>query len=252
MQAMYECTLPPFPCLPWFCGCCSRGANGGTDKGLQNILSDSTKRASFIASMTQEAVANNYSGYVLDAEMGASGASYAGAFVAFVNAFKASLAPNGLSFSVTFGSFNVQGTWCSGNNMDIFNLKQLSASSVDRLIIQDYTANLGYSSKSCHSYVLDPNNPTSCTFIYDNFTGGLDAMCSNVANSKIVIGMEAKSNVNNPIAGSCMQAVSDYGIKAVALWPEFDPNAPPLLSSRGLVGPQSDWFGLLRTFLATP
>jgi hypothetical protein len=240
-------------------------ANGGSDAGIMNILRNATVQAAFISAMVTEAVDNDYDGYNLDWEASAVGASYAQDFVKFANAFKAALsaARPGASLSADAIVSNVNGTWCSGND-GYLDFALLSASSLDRVIIENYTGNFqsaGWTAPtSCStsnyygSSVLDASSPTGCDY---TFTGMMLMMCppnlgstQNADFSKAVIGLMPSVNGTNPIAGQAMSYLASYGFTKVAAWPQYDNNANPFMSTLGMNPSTATWYGLLQGFLA--
>jgi hypothetical protein len=228
-------------------------ANGGTDQGVQNLLNNTNGAAtSFITAMVQEAVTNGYAGYNIDWEVGsATGSAYADKLVTFVNNFKAALAPHGMSLSFDVVVSNINGTWCSSNN-GLVDFAKISASSLDRLIIEDYTSSLGTASNACQSAVLSASAPITCPLNAAGSdvtaTGLFNFMCSNMAADKIVIGLESYSNGTNPIAGPVFTAMSGYGFTKVAVWPQTE-SGYPFLSGQGFVGTKANWYAQLAAFL---
>ena len=104
--------------------------------------------------MTTEATTNGYAGYNIDWEVtSATGSAYSDKLVTFLDNFRAALATHGMSLSFDVIVSNINGTWCSGNN-GYADFAKLSASTVDRIIIEDYTASLGTMSTQCQSAVL--------------------------------------------------------------------------------------------------
>ena len=228
-------------------------ANGGSDQGVQNILNDPNGAgARFIASMLAEALSNGYAGYNLDWEMGnAVGSAYADKFVRFVDAFKAALAPHGLSLSADAIVNNINGTFCSGSD-GYLDFAKLSASQLDRLIIEAYTPLLGSASTSCRSVPLSTARPAACPVnssgTHLTATGLLDYMCSNLPASMVVIGLESYSAGTNPIAGEVVSTLKAYGLNKIAVWPESE-SGYPFLSTKDLSAPEDNWYDLLRGFL---
>lgn len=228
--------------------------NDGTDVGVQNILDDlAGVGASFIAAMVGEAVSNGYGGYNLDWEMGSGvGAAYTDKFVAFADAFKQALAPRGMSLSVDAIASNIDGTWCSDND-GFLDFSKLASSSVDRVIIEDYTGSLGTPFTSCQPVVLSHANPVACPLNAAGtdvtVTGLLNFMCSNLPASMVVIGFIDDPSGTNPIAGQVMSTVESYGFTKVAIFPQ-DTSGTTFLASHGLVADQSSWYGVLQTFLS--
>jgi len=216
--------------------------NGGTDAGIQNILDNASGEGdAFIAAMTAEAVANGYAGYNLDWEVAALGSAYADKFVAFVNKFKAALGP-GMSLSVDAIVSNVNGTWCSSNN-GYLDFAKLAASSIDRVLIEDYVNALGTATTSCQGVVLSSTNPVGCDF---TLTGELNMMCApNLPVDKAIIGLEADPSATNAIAGAAFSAIESYGFTRVAVWPQA-----PFMNATGIEPAAATWYGLLENFLS--
>jgi hypothetical protein len=228
-------------------------ANSGVDTGVQNILNDTNgAQASFITAMVQEAVTNGYAGYNLDWEVGSGvGSAYAASFVAFVDAFKTALAVHGMSLSADAIVSNINGCWCSGDD-GYLDFGLLSSSSLDRLIIEDYTASYGVASTSCQPAVLGSTDPIDCPLNGAGsdvtFTGLLNYMCSNLPANMVVVGVESYSSATNGFAGEAISTMQAYGIDKVAVWPQQE-GSYPFLSDSGLVAPQGDWYSLLAGFL---
>jgi hypothetical protein len=240
------------------------GANGGTDTGITNILGNATIQSSFISSMVAEAVSSGYDGYNLDWEASSVGGSYAQQFVSFVNAFKTALnaALPGSNLSADAIVSNINGTWCSGND-GYLDFSLLAASSLDRVIIENYTGKFQTSgwtppttcgeSNVYGSSILNSSSPTGCDY---SFTGMMLMMCSpnlgptaTADFSKAVIGIMPSVNGTNPIAGQAMSYLASYGFTKVASWPQYDNNANPFMSTLSMNPPTATWYGLLQTFL---
>ncbi len=227
--------------------------NNGVDTGVQNILNDTNgAQESFISSMVQEAVSKGYAGYNLDWEMGSGvDATYAASFVTFVDAFKTALAAHQMSLSADAIVANINGTYCSSNN-GYLDFGLLSASSLDRMIIEDYTASYGTTYATCQSVILSSENPADCPLNSAQtdvtFTGLLNFMCSNLPAGMVVIGLESNSGGTNGFAGEAISTMQSYGMDKVAIWPEQE-GTYPYLSNQGLVATQSTWYDLLVAFL---
>jgi hypothetical protein len=232
--------------------------SGGVDIGVQNILDNVSNAATnFISAMVQEAKNNGYAGYNLDWEMGPSiDSTYADKFVNFVDAFKTALG-SGMSLSVDVIAENIVGTTCSAGNGDGYlDLVKLSSSSIDRIIIEDYTTYLGTPSTSCKTAVLSTTNraPCPCNDTQPScpdvtVIGLFNFMCTNVPEIKTVIGLEAYSSATNPIADRVISAMKSYGFTKIAIWPQQEDNYP-FISSRSIAS-QSDWYSVLAQFLGT-
>lgn len=228
-------------------------ANGGSDDGIVNLLDNTSGAADhFIAAMTQEAVNNRYAGYNIDWEVSPTiiGGAYAEKFVTFADHFKAALAAHEMFLSVDVISSNINGTWCSDNN-GFIDFAKLSRSSVDRIIIEDYSGSLGVPATACPAIRLDAIEPIGCP-INDSgsdvtVVGMFNFMCANLPADKIVIGLESNSGATNPIAGEVFGAMQAYGFNKVAVWPQAEANA--FMSSQGYVPATGNWYAQLSAFL---
>ncbi len=229
--------------------------NQGVDQGMQNILDNANNAGTeFINSMVAEAQKNGYAGYNIDWEVHQSsspiGAGYAKKFSNFLKQFKSALGD--LSLSVDVIDSNIANTWCSGNNgfIDVLEVAPL----VDRIVIEDYTSFLGDASANCDDTALGRNAVVPCTAIYDqkrSFSKFVNLMrCNNLSAEKIIIGMQADSDNNNPIADACVHTVLSHGFNKIALWPQPD-GIYPYLSADGLVSDKKDWYAILSNFLTS-
>jgi hypothetical protein len=218
--------------------------------------------------MVAELLANDYDGYNFDWELGSAvGSSYAPAFVTLVDAFKAALVTAGRPEALVTADVivsNVNGTWCSGNS-GYLDFGLLQASSIDRVIIEDYSGNYQTAGwtvpATCGSppinyygsAVLSSASPSSCDY---TFTGMMIMMCPanlgatmSLNAKKAVIGMMPSINGTNPVAGKAMAALQSYGFTKVAVWPQYDDNANQFMSTSGIVPATADWYSLLLGFL---
>lgn len=229
--------------------------NRGVDQGMQNILDNANNAGTeFINSMVAEAQKNGYAGYNIDWEVHQSsspiGTGYAKKFSNFLKQFKSALGD--LSLSVDVIDSNIANTWCSGNNgfIDVLEVAPL----VDRIVIEDYTSFLGDASADCDDTALGGNAVVPCTAIYDqkrSFSKFVNLMrCNNLSAEKIIIGMQADSDNNNPIADACVHTVLSHGFNKIALWPQPD-GIYPYLSADGLVSDKKDWYAILANFLTS-
>ena len=192
--------------------------------------------------------------------------SYATSFVAFVNALKTALVsagkPNAL-VTVDAINSNVNGTWCSGNSGYLdFSLLQ-SAAGMDRVIIEDYSANFVTATwaapTTCGSPLVNyygsavlhgVNGSTNIAACDASFIGNMIMMCSpNLGPQKAVIGIFASVGGTNDIAGQAMQYLASYGFTKVAVWPQYDNNTYQFMSTDGIVPSNASWYSLLATFL---
>jgi hypothetical protein len=230
-------------CVPLIFG---GAGNSGTDKGITNILDDvSGAQGKFITAMVGEARAKGYAGYNLDWEVGPStGNAFASKLVTFVDAFKAQLAPYGMSLSIDLIGSNVQQTFCSGPD-GYADLQKLGASSIDRIFLEDYETSLGTASTACRPVP----NPAPCP---GDVLGFFDLMCTFVPPSKVGIGLESSPSATNPVAGKALSAMHSYGFDAVAVWPASNIDGPGgsyLFLDDVRLAPSGTWFTLLAQFL---
>lgn len=231
-------------------------ANGGSDLGILNLLNNTAGAADhFISSMVQEAVVNGYDGYNIDWEVPPSvvGQLYADKFVTFANNFKSALSVHGMSLSVDVIASNINGTWCSNNN-GFIDFAKVSSSTLDRIILEDYSASLGTATASCQAKTLNPRSPIACPINTNGsdvtVIGMFDLMCTNLPADKIVIGLESNSGATNPIAGKVFTAMANYGFTKIAIWPQAEGGA--FVSSAGYAPAGGNWYTQLANFLAQP
>jgi len=223
------------------------GDNGGTDDGVQAIMNDSGVQSAFITAMVGEAVTKGYGGYNLDWELSSStNKTYVDKFVSFVNAFKAALAPHGMSLSLDVITANINGTNCSGNN-GFVDLAKLQASQLDRIILEAYIPTLGGPSSAC---VKQTASPIPCA---NDVVDLMNIMCTFVTADKLVIGLDSLPGDSNPIAGSALSTIRSYGLTKVALWPDYNSDGSggsyAFLDTNGIVPSGTTWYALLRQFL---
>lgn len=236
-------------CVPLVFG---GGGNAGTDKGIQNILADAPPgtRQSFITSMVNEAVAKGYDGYNLDWEIDGSETTYANygaALESFLADFKAALNAHGMQLSFDLGTWYLKQTWCSGGN-GVVDLTKIGAV-VDLAVVEAYSTHLGAASSSCPASLPDPQ---LCS---DDFMSVLNLMCVYVPNAAISMGFNANGATgSNDIAGDVVAVTQAYGIRNVALWPDWNSDGPNgayvLADPKGIQPTHATWFSLLAGFLA--
>jgi hypothetical protein len=250
--------------------------NCGVDSSIQAILcggngaSGCTAQTNFISSLVSELSDNGYDGWNFDWETGGTGKmgkSYASSYVAFLNALKAALVSAGhpdalVTIDVIVSDIN--GTYCSSND-GFADFGLLAASSVDRVIIENYVGTFQSAGwtvptrcetplKNVHgSAVLSSSNPVGCDY---SFTGMMIMMCPpNLGATqaldfeKAVVGLMPGVNGTNPIAGQAMEYLASYGFTKVAVWPQFDDMDHSFLSTKGIVPASADWHTLLANFL---
>jgi hypothetical protein len=226
-------------CIPLVYG---GAGNFGTDQGIQNILNDTPAGAqqSFITSMVTEAMNNNYDGYNLDWEVSNTGHSYSGKLVSFLSSFRAALNAHGMTLSIDLGGWYV--LQCSDSNGD--GLVDLTAlgTSVDWAIMEDYSGALGtLSPTGC------PSQTVSNQGCANDFASGLQVMCD-MPPANVSIGLISPSGGNggtNGFAGDALNAVTEYGFSAVAVWPDD----AAFLNDNNISPPGSTWYSLLAAFL---
>jgi Glycosyl hydrolases family 18 len=226
--------------------------NGGTDQGIQNIISDSPSgtQSAFITSMVSEAVTKGYDGYNLDWEVSNTTTTYAayGAYLeSFLAAFKKALHAYGMQLSFDLGTWFIKQTYCSGGT-GVVDLTAI-ASNVDLAILEAYSSTLGTTSSSCPTTFADP---ALCT---GDFFSQLNLMCVYLPTSVISIGFNANpSSGTNDIAGSAFSAVEAYGIKNIAVWPDWNTDGLGatylFLDSKSISPSTATWYGLMSSFLS--
>jgi hypothetical protein len=233
-------------------------ANCGTDLGIENVLNDSpagTQKA-FIDSLVSEAQTKGYDGWNLDWETNLNATPYAPLLITFLGAAHKAFAKQSLSLSIDVLGSNVEQSWCSGGSgfVDLDNIGPV----IDGVIIESYQALIGSSATSCPTGLPNPlacNYPsaTDCP-IGECVASDLALLCAHLPMAKAVIGLDAISRATNPIAGTVMSTVESYGFKRVAVWPDSNSHGLNgsylLLDPTGIVPANTDWYKLLKDFLA--
>jgi hypothetical protein len=219
--------------------------NNGTNRGISNLVDDvAGAQASFITAMVAEAQAKGYAGYNLDWEVGPTiGSAYGTKLVAFVNAFKAALAPHGMTLSMDLIGEDILQTSCSTGQVD---LQTLGASSIDHVFLEAYESTLGGPSMACRPV----QNPQPCPQDVVSF---FDLICAYVPLSKAGIAFASDPKDNNPVAGSAFTALEGYGIENVAVWPASIGDGPDggyLFLDNTKLAPAGTWYSLLSQFHA--
>jgi hypothetical protein len=224
-------------------------ANGGTDMGIQTILTSSTVQSSFISSMVAEAMTKKYDGYNIDWEMSQGQTTYAmygTQLISFLGAFKSALNAQGMILTYDVVDFNVVQSNCSGGSGPV-DLTKLGAV-VDLAIVEDYNSMLGTASSACPTGLADPL-PCTQTFMDD-----LNFMCAYLPAKVVSIGMNACPTCSNAIAGEAIAAIEAYGIKSVAIFPQGNSDGPSggyaIYDAVGVSPSGSNWFSLLSGFLS--
>ena len=232
--------------------------NGGSDRGLINILTDSSTQKNFISSMVQEAHNNGYAGYNLDFEMGTSvDGSFASSFISFINNFKASLGSMLLTLDVI--TANIIGTDC-GDGSGFLDFTQLPNSAIDRVMIEDYVSALG-TSTSCDPVIV--NTQTALSGCDYTLTGLLNIMCGNFNNLDMVVILLFSSDPSNPndqnggtgsdlIASEAIDLIEQYGFTKVGLYPqEYALDTVSIGNPIFISDNQPDWYSILQNFLTS-
>jgi len=229
-------------------------ANAGTDQGIHNILDDApagTQQA-FITALVQEAQAKGYDGYNLDFEVDTGTTAYSGhgqKLLNFLSAFRSALNAQGLTLSIDLGTWYVRQSYCSGGN-GVVDLTAIGAV-VDQAIMMNYLTSMGPAQAACPASLPDPQ---VCS---NDFVPTLNLMCVYVTPPGAVsIALSANPTAgNNPIAGASVDAVVAYGIRNLAVWPDWNTDGPGgsyvFLDDQGNV-PATSWFELLHGFLQAP
>jgi chitinase len=209
--------------------------NSGTDQGIQNVLNDSPAGAqqSFISSMVTEAMTKGYDGYNLDWEVGNTGADYSEKLVSFLSAFKSALHAQGMALTLDVAGWYISQCSASGGSA-LVDLTKIGPS-LDLAIIEDYAGGLGGPAQSCAA--ATSNNSKDCGDT--TFVSGLNVMC-NLPPNAVSIGLiySANNGGADTYTSAALSAVSSYGYKAVAIWPD----------DFGFYS-QASWYSALATYL---
>jgi hypothetical protein len=209
--------------------------NSGTDQGIQNVLNDSPAGAqqSFIHSMVTEAMTKGYDGYNLDWEVGNTGADYGEKLVSFLSAFKSALNAEGMLLTLDVAGWYISQCSASGGSA-LVDLTKIG-SSLDLAIIEDYAGGLGGPEQTCAA--ATSNNSRDCGDT--TFVSGLNVMC-NLPSNAVSIGLiySANNGGADTYTAAALSAVSSYGYKAVAVWPD----------DFGFYS-QTSWYSALATYL---
>jgi hypothetical protein len=209
--------------------------NSGTDQGIQNVLNDSPAGAqqSFIDSMLTEAMTKGYDGYNLDWEVNNTGADYSDKLVSFLSAFKSVLNAQGMMLSLDVAGWYISQCSASGGPA-LVDLTKIGPS-LDLAIIEDYAGGMGGPVQTCAS--ATSNNSRDCGDT--TFVTGLNVMC-NLPSRAVSIGLiySADDGGADSYTSAALSAVSSYGYKAVAVWPD----------DFGFYS-QASWYSALATYL---
>jgi hypothetical protein len=230
-------------------------SNGGTDQGIQTVLTDASVQQSFISSMLSEAKSKSYDGYNLDWEMAqweTTYSAYGTQLISFLGAFQSALHEAGMILTFDVVDFNVVQSNCSGGSGPV-DLTKLGGV-VDLAIVEDYNSNFGTASATCPSSLPDP------LLCNQTFMDDLNFMCAYLPANVISIGMNACSTTSsscgmgtNTIAASAISAIESYGIQSVAIFPQANSDGPSggydIYDSVGMTPPGETWFTALQGFL---
>jgi hypothetical protein len=199
------------------------------------VLNDSPAGAqqSFITSMITEAMNKGYDGYNLDWEVGNTGESYSDKLTSFLTAFKTALNAQGMQLSLDIAGWYISQCSASGGSA-LVDLTQIGPS-LDLAILEDYAGALGGPVQTCAS--ATNNNSKDCGD--STFVSGLNVMCHLPANV-VSLGLiySANSGGADTYTSAALSAVSSYGFKAVAVWPD----------DFGFYS-QASWYSALATYL---
>jgi hypothetical protein len=225
--------------------------NSGVDQGIQNILSDSPAgtQSAFIGAMVGEAVNKGYDGYDLDWEVGSSTdyASYGQQLTSFLGAFQSALHAHDLTLEFIVGDWFIRQSDCSGDT-GFVDLMAVSAV-VDQVIVMDYAASLGSPASVCPA---SQPNPAPCG---GDFASDLDLTCALVPMDKVSIAFDSDPSAgDNDIAGAAVAATKAYGVRNVAIWPEYNMNGPDggyaFCDTTNISPAGATWFALLAEFVS--
>jgi hypothetical protein len=198
-----------------------------------------------------EGVAKGYDGWNLDWEVDSSQtpyASYGSKLESFLGALKAALHQHGMKLSFDLGTWFIKQTWCSGGN-GVADLTALSAN-VDQAILEDYAATILLTTGGCPTSLVNPQGCPSP----DEFLTDMNLMCVYLSPDVVSIGIDTHVTATNPIAGQAIQALERYGIKNVAVWPDYNTNGTGggyvFMDPQGISPIGANWYDLLSGFLA--
>ncbi len=214
--------------------------NGGTDQGIQNVISDNPAgtQKNFINAMVAESVAKGYDGINLDWEVqGTNYDPYGPKLVSFLTAYSTAMHAHNMVVSYDLGGWF---TRQCGDNSGLVDLTKLG-SAVDQMIMEDYSGTFGNPAKSCPA----TNAPSvNCD---NDFIGELTVMC-NMQKQYANIGLispDGGSGGTNKFAVDALNAISAYGFTSVSLWPD----SGSFINSSGVQN-GSDWYKVLADWLA--
>jgi hypothetical protein len=215
--------------------------NGGTDQGVQNILSDSPPgtQNNFITAMVQEAQMRHYDGWNLDFEVGGNTGytKYGVLYGKFLAAFKAALHAQNMILTIDIGSWFMR--QCGGDGL--VDVTQIGPS-VDSAIIMDYSGTYGSPVSSCPGGT--PPSQPSCA---DEFGAQMNLMCDVSPTSAVSIGLiEGQGGSGtNPFLDQALSAIGTAGFTSVAAWPDDN----TFLNSANIPN-GGTWYSLFAAYLA--
>jgi hypothetical protein len=220
-------------------------------------LSDSPAgtQAAFITALVDEAQAKGYDGWNLDWETKLKYSAYGTKLTAFLGAAHTAFAAHGLSLSIDILASNVKQSWCSGGS-GFVDLDAI-APVVDGVIIESYEGTIASQLTMCPTGLANPlvcNYPSATACPTGECVGSdLALMCAHVSDDKAVIGLDAVPWATNPIAGSVVSIIENYGFKRIAIWPDSNNDGAgggyALLDPKSLVPATTDWYQLMQDFL---
>jgi hypothetical protein len=202
----------------------------GTDRGIQNILSDETVQTSFITAMVSEAQSRQYDGWNLDWEVGPTTtySRYGAQYISFLAAFEKALHAHGMVLTVDVAQWYIR--QCGGDAL--VDLTQIGQA-VDSVIIEDYVTDFGDPVPSC---------PGPASADCSTFGGLMSLMCDVTPSSAVSIALDAEPGGTSdtcgavegtgPILPRALSAISAVGFRSVAVWPD----GSPFLDSTGVPG----------------
>jgi hypothetical protein len=221
------------------------------------VLNDSpagTQKA-FIDALVSEAQNKGYDGWNLDWETFLSDNPYAPLLTTFLGAAHKAFAAQGLTLTIDILGSNVKQSWCSGGSgyVDLDKIGPV----VDGVVIESYESSIGSSLTACPTNLPNPlacNYPSAAACPAGECVGSdLALICAHLALDKAIIGLDSIGRASNPIAGTVVTTIEDYGFKRVAVWPDWNNDGPnggyQLLDTKGIVPASTDWYTLMQNFL---
>jgi hypothetical protein len=231
--------------------------NCGTDQGIENVLNDSPAgtQTKFINALVTEAVDKGYDGWNLDWEAALGKNPYAPLLITFLGNAQKAFAAKNLLLTIDILASGVEQSWCSGGNgfVDLGKIGPV----VDGVVIESYESSMGSKATACPANLANPlvcNYPSATVCPSGECVNSdLALLCAHLPLNKAIIGLDAVPWGTNPIAGTAVTTVEDYGFKRIAVWPDWNNNGPngtyQLMDAKGIVPATTDWYTLLSNFL---